>query len=130
MFERYLIGEKSFRNVVEDGKAKGFQLEVRIPYYRGLGLSMLEGFDVVVDGKQFPPEDNLFTVRGRTFTQKEMETVYDERWEMGEVALMTVPLPGGLAPGKHEVSVVAYLRVSYVPIITVGKDKKTLELEG
>jgi len=130
MFDRYLIGEKGFHNVVEDGKAKGFQLELRIPYYRGLGLSMLEGFDVTVDEKLFPREDNLFTVRGRTFTQKEMETVYDERWEMGEVAQLMVPLAAGLAKGKHNVSVVAYLRVSYVPVITVGKDKKILELEG
>jgi len=130
MFDRYLIGENGFRNVVEDGKTTGFQLEVRIAYYRGLGLSMLEGFEVAADEKQFPREDNLFTVRGRTFTQKQMETEYDERWEMGEVAHITVPLPGGLAAGKHEISVVEYLRVSYVPFITTGKDKKTLTLES
>jgi hypothetical protein len=130
MFDRYLIGENGFRNVVEGGKTIGFQLEVRIAYYRGLGLSMLEGFEVTVDGKQFPREDNLFTVRGRTFTQKQMETEYDERWEMGEVAQLTVPLPGGLTGGKHEVSVVEYLRVSYVPFITTGRDKKTLTLEN
>jgi len=130
MFDRYVIGENGFSNVAEDGKTIGFQLEVRIAYYRGLGLSMLEGFDVIVDGRQFPREDNLFTVRGRTFTSRQMETEYDERWEMGEVAHLTVPLPGGLAPGKHEVAVVEYLRVSYVPTITVGRHRKTLTLES
>jgi len=130
MFDRYLIGESGFRNVVEGGKTFGFQLEVRIAYYRGLGLSMLEGFEVTVDGKQFPREENLFTVRGRTFTQKQMETEYDERWEMGEFATVTIPLPGGLRSGKHDVSIVEYLRVSYVPFITTGRDKKTLTLEN
>jgi hypothetical protein len=130
MFDKYLIGEKGFRNVVEDGKITGFQLEVRIAYYRGLVLSMVEGFEVSVDGREFPRENNLFILRGRTFTYKQLETEYDERWEMGEVAQLTVPLPGGLIAGKHEVAVVEYLRVSYVPVITTGRDRKTLILES
>ena len=130
MFDRYVIGENGFRNVVEDGKTTGFQLEVRIAYYRGLGLSMVEGFEVTVDGRQFPREKNLFAVRGRTFSWEQMETEYDERWEMGEGAQLTVPLSGGLAAGQHEVTVAEYLRVSYVPTITVGKDRKTLNLES
>jgi hypothetical protein len=130
MFDKYLIGENGFRNVVGDGKTTGFQLEVRIAYYRGLGLSMVEGFEVSVDGREFPRQDNLFTVRGRTFTHRQMETEYDERWEMGEVAQLTVPLSGGLSVGKHEVAVTEFLRVSYVPVITTGKDKKTLTLEN
>jgi hypothetical protein len=130
MFDKYLIGEKGFRNVAEDSSVTGFQLQVRITYYRGLGLSMVEGFEVKVDGHSFPREDNLFTVRGRTLTHKEMETEYVEKWEMGEFATLTVPLPGGLTPGKHEVEVAEFLRVSYVPVISVGKDRKTLELEA
>ena len=130
MFDKYLIGENEFRNVVEDGKTTGFQIEVRIAYYRGLILSMVEGFEICVDGREFPRESNLFTLRGRTFTYQQLETEYDERWEMGEVALLTVPLPEGLSAGKHEVIVVEYLRVSYVPVITTGQDKKTLALES
>jgi len=130
MFDKYLIGEKGFRNVVEDGQTTGFQLEVRIAYYRGLGLSMVEGFEVSVDGREFPRENNLFTVRGRAYTYTQMETEYDEHWEMGEVAQLTVPLQSGLSAGTHEVAVVEFLRVSYVPVITTGRDKKTLTLES
>ena len=130
MFDKYLIGEKGFRNIVEDGQTTGFQLEVRIAYYRGLGLSMVEGFEVSVDGREFPRENNLFTLRGRTYTYQQMETEYEEHWEMGEVAQLTVPLPGGLSAGTHEVAVVEYLRVSYVPVITTGRDRKTLLLES
>ena len=130
MFDKYLIGEKGFRNVVEDGQTTGFQLEVRIAYYRGLGLSMVEGFEVSVDGRECPRENNLFTLRGRTYTYQQMETEYEEHWEMGEVAQLTVPLPGGLSAGTHEVAVVEYLRVSYVPVITTGRDRKTLLLES
>jgi hypothetical protein len=91
---------------------------------------MVEGFEVSVDGREFARENNLFTLRGRTLTYKQLETEYDERWEMGEVALLTVPLPDGLSAGNHEVAVVEYLRVSYVPVITTGRDRKTLTLES
>jgi hypothetical protein len=39
-------------------------------------------------------------------------------------------MPGGLAAGTHEVAVTEFLRVSYVPFTTTGRDTKTLELEG
>ena len=129
MFDKYLIGEKGFRNVTKAGCAIGFQIQVRITYYRGLGLSMVEGFDVFVDGVAYPREQNLFTLGDKTFTFEQMETEYRERWEMGDFASLTVPLPGGLAHGEHEVSVNEYLRISYIPIISVTKDTKTLSLE-
>ena len=129
MFDRYLIGEKGFRNVTEAGKATGFQIEVRIAYYRGMGLSMVEGFDVSVDGRRFPRENNLFTVNGRSFSFAQMESEYEERWEMGDFATLTVPAEGGLAAGAHEVAITEYLRVSYMPVLSITRDAKTLTLE-
>lgn len=129
MFDRYVIGEEGFRNLTADGKVIGFQLRVRIGYYRGLVLSMVEGFDVSVDGERYPRQENLFEVRGRTFTFAQMETEYDERWEMGEYATVTVPRPGGLAPGKHQLDVTEFLRVSYIPVLTQAHDRKELALE-
>jgi hypothetical protein len=130
MFDRYIIGESGFRNVTEAGSVTGFEVQVRIAYYRGIGLSMVEGFDVSVDDVNFPREKNLFTIRGRTLTFDEMETEYDERWEMGEFAALTVPCDGGLAAGAHKVSVVEYLRISYMPVLSVTRDTKTLALEA
>ena len=130
MFDKYLIGETGFRNVTEAGSVTGFRTEVRITYYRGLGLSMVEGFDVSVDGVAYPREKNLFTVRGRTFTFEQMETEYNERWEMGEFATLMVPLEGGLAAGAHEVSITEHLRISYIPVISITRDTKTLTLQS
>jgi hypothetical protein len=131
MFDRYLIGEDSLRNVVEDGKITGFQFDVRIGYYRGLGLSMVEGFDVSVDGKAYPSTDVLFKLHGKTFTHKQMETEYNERWEMIEPATLMLPEAGGLDAGEHEVSMVEYLRISYLPApsISTGKGAKRLKLQ-
>lgn len=130
MFDKYVIGAKGFRNVAEASKVTGFQIELRIAYYRGLGLSMVEGFDVSVDGVAYPREKNRLTVRGKTFSFAQMETEYNERWEMGEFATLNVPLEGGLAGGTHEITVTEYLRISYIPSLSVTRDTKTLTIES
>jgi hypothetical protein len=128
MFDKYLICEDSLRNVTTQDKVTGFEFEVRITSYRGLALSMVEGFDVSVDGESFPREQNIFVVRGREFTFDEMEKETETRWEMGEKAVLQVPKPGGLSPGRHSIKVTEYLRISYVPVISEGRDQKTLSL--
>ena len=51
MFDRYMILEDTVRNVRRDGEVVGFEFGARIAYYRGLGLSMVEGLNVTVDGE-------------------------------------------------------------------------------
>lgn len=128
MLERYLIGDGSLKNVVENGRVTGFQFDVRIGYYRHLGLSMVEGFDVTVDGALYPREKNLFTVRGKTYTYEQMEVEYNDYWEFGEFATLTIPKEGGLRPGVHQVEIVETLRVSYMPVMSYARAKKELTL--
>jgi hypothetical protein len=128
MFDKYTICEEGFRNVVRDGEVVGFELSIRIAYYRGLRLSMVEGFEVTADGETFPVERNLFTAGGRSYSYEEMEREPTGRWEFGEKATLFVPKPGGLAPGKHTIRVIQKLRISYSPMTVVGDDTKTLPL--
>jgi hypothetical protein len=130
MFDKYLICDDGFQNIAKGDEIIGFRLNVRITYYRGVSLSAIEGFDVTVDGKSFPREHNLFSVRGRTYTFVELQEEGKERWELGEVAQLTVPLPGGLKPGPHIIEVLELLRISYLPALSEGLDKKTLILAG
>ncbi len=37
--EREVIQSVGFRNIVENGEVTGFQLKIRLPYYRGVFLS-------------------------------------------------------------------------------------------
>ena len=43
MFDRYLIDAASIRNLGPDDAPTGFAFESKLGYYRGLGLSMIEG---------------------------------------------------------------------------------------
>lgn len=128
MMDNKIICTDLFENVVEDGKTVGFAFLARLPYYRGLGLSMVEDVAVTVDGKQIPREDIRFTVRGRTWTLDEMETEYGDRWNFGEKARITALLPGGLEPGKHKVECAVRTRVSYLPFVPTTKDTKELAI--
>lgn len=128
MFDKYMICEEGFQNVVENDVVVGFQFGARSPYYRGLGLSMVEDIAITVDGEAVPRERILFSVRGRSWTLEQMETEMDERWEMGEVATLTVKREGGLASGQHKIELMEQLRISYLPFPSITRDTKTLTI--
>jgi hypothetical protein len=112
MYDQHIIYPGSVKNA-EDGS--GWQLGARLPYYRGQILSAVEDIALAVDGEKIPREQVRFTVRGRTYTLEQLETEYVERWEFGEVAEVSVLQPGGLAPGRHQVTAAVQLRISYLP---------------
>ncbi|MEA1651171.1 DUF6379 domain-containing protein [Nitrospirillum sp. BR 11164] len=126
MFDKYMICEDGFGNVVEDGQVVGFTFLARLPYYRGIGLSMVEDIGVVIDGEPVSRQDVRFSVRGRTWTLDEMETEYTERWNFGEKAAVTVLRPNGLAPGRHRLQLSERIRVSYLPFVPTTRDAKEL----
>jgi Domain of unknown function (DUF6379) len=99
-----------------------------LPYYRGLGLSMVEDIEVSVDGEPVARDAIRFSVRGKTYTLDEMETVYDDRWNFGEKALITVLKDGGLQPGSYRIGFGTRLRISYLPMVPTTRDTKELAL--
>ena len=122
MMDNKMIVEGSLQAV--DG---GFSFLGRLPYYRGLGLSMIEDIQVSVDGETLPREAIRFAVRGKTYTLDEMETCYDNRWNFGEKATI-IALNGGLSAGQHDVTFAVRMRVSYLPFVPTTKDSKVLAL--
>lgn len=130
MFDKYMICEAGFQNVIENGVIVGFRFGARLPYYRGLGLSMVEDIAISIDDEAVPREQILFSVRGRTWTLEQMESEIEERWEMGEVADLIVKRPGGLPGGAHKIELSEQLRISYLPFSPITRDTKTLRLKS
>ncbi|MFJ5956361.1 DUF6379 domain-containing protein [Paenarthrobacter sp. NPDC092416] len=130
MFDKYIIVEDTLCNAVDGDDVAGFQLGVRLPYYRGLGLSMVEDIEVTVDGETAPRGSVSLTVHGNTYKLTDLPGIFDDRWEMGEVATVSVDRAGGLAEGPHSVAVRQRLRISYMPVPGGGADHKTLTLKS
>lgn len=127
MFDEMIIREGSVRNVVaDDGAVTGFSFATHMPYYRGLGLSMVEVPEVRVDGVAVSEEDLRFTYNGVTRTFAELADVSDVRWEPRTFATITVLRDGGLAAGEHEIFVNLRLRVSYLPFLSENRFTRTV----
>ncbi len=126
MFDQYIVCEDSLKTT-DDNRTHG-SVDVRMPYYRGLGLSMVEGVDLTIDGTPIPAEATWFTVHGNTYPMTELPTILDDRWEMGEPARVDFDVTQPLQPGEHVVSAAVRLRISYMPVPGGGRDTKTLTL--
>jgi|SRR6187431_821786 hypothetical protein len=130
MFDNKIIVPDSLEQLTAADRTEGFALLARLPYYRGLGLSMVEDIGVTVDGEKVPRENIRFSVRGRSWTLAEMETEYGDRWNFGEKARIVVKKPGGLKAGDHDIEVAVRMRISYLPMVPTTRDRKRLRLQG
>src|SRR3954464_8028919 len=105
MLEPDLIQMQGFKNIVQDGRASGFQIRARCPYYRGIWASLIERIEVTVDGESFPAESTHLDLGGTRFKPGTEPDDPDLRWAFEDPAVLTVDKPGGLELGLHEVQV-------------------------
>ena len=129
MFEKYMIVPEEARNTRVGDEVTGFQFGARLPYYRGLGLSMVEDIQVKVDGRPVEPDCIRLTVHGHSYSLPELEAEADDRWEMGEVAIVSIDQNGGLPAGEHTVELLINLRISYLPFPAIRQASKTITIQ-
>jgi|SRR5271156_1522214 len=104
MSDRLLIRADSLSNEEQDGKVIGFTLSVRIANYRGVYLSLHNGYYLSIDGAEYPTSLQSFEINGkppRSFD--EIRTAVWERWDYDDEAVLHVRLAGGLSPGIHTI---------------------------
>ena len=115
MFNKYMILTREFANVSRGGDVTGFQVKIRIPYYRGVRLSLVDTVQLTVDGEPFGRDRMTFSTGGKTYTFDELEKTTDTEWFFNDPATLTVQKPGGLASGMHTVQLGIIIRKSYWP---------------
>src|ERR1700730_2371453 len=101
MQDPYDIMNTGFQIGLELGAARGYQLGIRIPYYRSVYLSAIHSLELAVDGESIPPQDIRIVVAGKTFTIAQMFEADSVRWGFGDPATLLVTHTGGLKPGIH-----------------------------
>jgi hypothetical protein len=128
MYDKYMIVGEEFKNVEENGKIAGFQIGERLPYYRGVVLSLVGPTDLAVDGEHISPDDITLMLDGKSYKLSTLENETEDKWEFGDVGILRVAKPGGLKPGEHKVELRQQMKISYVPGGFVGSDAKVLRL--
>ncbi len=103
-FEDRVIREDGFYNILLNGRQVGFNLDLRINYYRGLPLSSVQKVEVEIDGEKIPEYLMLFEVNGKCFAPNQLSGLYSEYWGIKTPAHLRV-FNYGLAAGEHDVSV-------------------------
>jgi len=111
-----IIQEKTLKNYYVNGKVCGFQLDVRLGYYRGHYLSVIDELDITVDGEAFAQADIIFCLNGKEFGVPELKHQFSEFWTILTPATILVRKAGGLTAGEHEIDFKLMLHSPYMPL--------------
>lgn len=130
MYDCYMIVGNEFRNVIKNSQVFGFQVGLRMPFYSSVVLSLVAETEMKIDGELYPMDLMTVTLRGKKFDHSKLEDEPNERWEFGEVGIVTVAKPGGLLPGMHSVDIRQHVNISFIDGGLYGHDIKQLQLLG
>ncbi len=111
-----VVVDHSLKHYNVNGKRMGYQFDIRLSYYRGHFLSVIDEFVVKVDGQEIPNEKIKFCINQKEFSPVEFDMCYTEFWQVIEPATIRVFAPGGLEEGTHEIDVTLIFRSPYMPI--------------
>jgi len=97
---------------------EGYEVGIRLAWYRSLPLSCVEGVSVTVDGRAPEPGDLRLRHGGRELCLDDLADRVDDWWFVQDPLPVVVPHPDPKRPGSTaHVEVVLVLRI---PCIVVG----------
>jgi hypothetical protein len=115
MLEKPNIQSRGFRNLKQGDDIVGFQVPVRLTYYRGVWLPQLRPATVTIDGETFEGDQITWEIDGVQYAQADLPNYPDVQWSSMTPALLQVSKPGGLPLGVHDVQVKVVYSTSYLP---------------
>jgi hypothetical protein len=105
-----MIQTRGFKNT-----PGGFELRLRLPYYRGLWAGLIEGVTVTVDGERFAPDRANWTIGDLHGSLAELAASDTARWPVDVPAVLTLPRGEPLSIGLHDVEAELAIQMSYIP---------------
>lgn len=125
-----VICDNSLKSIVLEGKPIGYAFDIRLSYYRGLFLSCIEEFELMVDQEKVRHQDMTFHLNGKIFAIDQLADCASEFWNLIEPARIEVICPGGLQPGEHELDLTLNLRIPYMALPKDAGDHKYMPLDS
>jgi hypothetical protein len=114
----------SFR-IVEDDSLRmtegGYEVRIRLNWYRSLPLSCVEAVRLALDGKWVDPDKIRFKINDHNYRLSELAEQVEEFWFVQDSATLYVNQPGKVTTGEmYSIEVEIGFRAPYIPI---GPDK-------
>ncbi|NDY91879.1 C-glycoside deglycosidase beta subunit domain-containing protein [Ideonella livida] len=97
---------------------EGLVLDLRLPWYRSLPLSVVMPTQLLVDGQPLSLEGATVEYEGRRYTLEELPEQTGTSWFIQDSVLLHVPTPQPLSAGPHHVVVTLNLYPPYIPMLT------------
>lgn len=129
-----VIQDGSLKNTYVNGKKSGYKFDVRLSYYRGHFLSVIDTLEVIVDGEPVKKEDITFCLHDKEFGLSQLHDLVSEFWPIIEPATIKVFKQGGLPAGEYEIDFKLIFHSPYMPISDMeympwdSSEKKTLTI--
>lgn len=101
MLDPQMIQTRGFRNT-----ADGFEVRLRLPYYRGVWTDLIVGASLTVDGVSYPSSAVRWCIGGSGDAA---------RWPVDVPAVLSVSRDRPLSIGFHTVAAELRLTMSYIP---------------
>ena len=110
MFVSRVVSENGLRSTSD-----GVSIDIRVPWYRSLPLSVVSIAEVKIDGEIIQPESLSLEANGRCFQLDELRSHSSEWWFVLDSALLHIK-GKHLTPGtEHTVTVGVGIRPPYIP---------------
>jgi hypothetical protein len=104
--------------VVADGSLRavpgGVAFDIRIPWYRSLPYSCVEGLEVKVDGRPVDSDELRIELGGEQYRLAQLPPLHDHWWYVADAAPVTVALDPLAAGNEHELDVTLSMRIPYI----------------
>lgn len=98
-------------------KEDGYQVSVRLNWYRSLPLSCVEKVRLALDGVWAEPSAIRLGINDHEYRLEELAERIEEFWFVQDSAILNVRQPGAVTPGEtHTIEVEYALRFPYIPI--------------
>ena len=106
------------RLIVRDGftvTGDGFDLEIRLPWYRSLQLSVVDVHELKIDGRSISRDSIRFEVNGTSRKLDELFPLSEEFWYVLDSAVLHISDDARVEPrGEHSVDLTLALFPPYI----------------
>ncbi len=103
------------------------EIDVRLPWYRSLPLSVVDVFALSVDGRAVEKERMRFRINDKSLALDDLKDQVEEFWFVLDPAVIEVRMPVTGADAPHEIELQLDLYPPYIPHLRwVTRAKRSL----
>lgn len=127
-FGRFRVFAGSGLRITDDG----FEIDIRVPWYRSLPVSSLRTVEITLDGERIDPAAISFHLYGERYSLQDLPWVFVTWWYILDPGTLHVRNDQPLSPGeRHTVELELGFKIPYIMIgpnahVQFNRVRKTL----